>query len=320
MINIAEESAIIIWDTATRTQHFIRRASFETKAKDFGFLVPTPTVPKLEESDDAAFSFVAWLTRPPVSEDVRVMAKKADKAKAAPAPVTVIATAKVAGYDAAVLEATDANALDLWLKEHGYHSSPELRDWFKPYIEQKWKITAFKIARDNADAGKVNASAVRMSFQTEQPFFPYREPAAAPSRTDKSRTLRIFLLADARYKGRIGLGSGDTWPGRPVWSNKIADGNRVRLLRELKMPDTFAGASHLTEFVDNSSPRPGKDELYLSRAADQSVLEKPPFDPSFEEPNLFWVLVVYLLFPAAAIVLAIWLVRKVRRGPTSARP
>lgn len=44
-VRIAEESAIIIWDEKTRTQHFIRRATFDTDAPDFGFLVPTPTEP-----------------------------------------------------------------------------------------------------------------------------------------------------------------------------------------------------------------------------------------------------------------------------------
>lgn len=41
-VRIAEESAIVIWDETTRTQHFIRRATFDTDAPDFGFLVPTP--------------------------------------------------------------------------------------------------------------------------------------------------------------------------------------------------------------------------------------------------------------------------------------
>src|SRR4051794_39286311 len=61
-VAIASESAIIVWDEKSHTQHFIRRASFATQAKDFGFLVPTPTRPTLAEADDAAFEELAKLT------------------------------------------------------------------------------------------------------------------------------------------------------------------------------------------------------------------------------------------------------------------
>src|SRR4051794_32292921 len=48
-IRIAEESAIIVWDPVKKIEHFIRRAAFDTKLPDFGFLVPTPTMPTLEK-------------------------------------------------------------------------------------------------------------------------------------------------------------------------------------------------------------------------------------------------------------------------------
>src|SRR5437016_3719837 len=51
-VEIADESAIIVWDAAAKTQHFIRRASFATAAHDFGFLVPTPAQPTLAEASD----------------------------------------------------------------------------------------------------------------------------------------------------------------------------------------------------------------------------------------------------------------------------
>src|SRR5262245_45994026 len=48
-VRIAEEEAIILWDPATRTEHFIRRAQFRSTARAFGFLVPTPATPALGE-------------------------------------------------------------------------------------------------------------------------------------------------------------------------------------------------------------------------------------------------------------------------------
>ena len=54
-VAVAGESAIIVWDEATKTEHFIRRATFETSAKDFGFLAHS-TKPELAEASDALFS------------------------------------------------------------------------------------------------------------------------------------------------------------------------------------------------------------------------------------------------------------------------
>src|SRR5262245_52407848 len=63
-ISIAEESAIIVWDPAKKVQHFIRRAAFDTTSSDFGFLVPTPTMPELplKTVEDGIFGAVdTWL-------------------------------------------------------------------------------------------------------------------------------------------------------------------------------------------------------------------------------------------------------------------
>jgi len=65
-VEIADESAIIVWDSASGTEHFIRRATFKSAAQDFGFLVPTPTKPELAEADDAAFKELARITAPKV--------------------------------------------------------------------------------------------------------------------------------------------------------------------------------------------------------------------------------------------------------------
>ena len=261
-VQIAAEEAIIIWDEGAKREHFIRRASFDTDAKDFGFLVPTPSKPELGESDGGAFALLAGITAPRLVEAV--------KAAAAPAAVTVLEQKRVAGLDAAVLEATDAAALDAWLKKNGYPSSPQLVDWYAPYIAAKWKITAFKIA---ADSPRMVSSAVRMSFQTEKPFFPYREPAT--QRPQGERLLRVYFLADSRFQG--GIGETRDWFGRAVWSNQIDSGALAKLLKAAKLPALAGGGGRwLTEFEDRSAPRSTAGELYFTRAQDQAILERTP--------------------------------------------
>src|SRR5262249_7614079 len=118
------------------------------------------------------------------------------------AEVKVLQEKQVAGFDAKVLEATSAKALNDWLKEKGYAFSPEIEAWAKPYVDQKWKITALKVAKgkDNK-SNSVAAGALRISFKTDRPLFPYREPdyKSAADALKPARLLRIFFVADARY-------------------------------------------------------------------------------------------------------------------------
>src|SRR4029079_3743137 len=54
--------------------------------------------------------------------------------------VSIVAHARVAGYEVVVLEADDVDALGSWLRDHGFESRPEVVDWARPYVESKWKI------------------------------------------------------------------------------------------------------------------------------------------------------------------------------------
>src|ERR1022692_3600634 len=90
--------------------------------------------------------------------------------------VRVLGEQDVGGFKSAILEADNTEDLSNWLKDNGYSSDPELQSWLVPYIANKWKITAFKIAQDPTTGKPATTRPVRMSFATDKPFFPYREP------------------------------------------------------------------------------------------------------------------------------------------------
>lgn len=307
-VHIAEESAVIVWDAANSTQHFIRRARFDTKAKDFGFLVPTPSVPILAESDEAVFGLLEDIAFAQLKAEMK-MAAGLVKAKAAAEKVVVVATAKVAGLDATVLEATDAGALDTWLKAHGYVSNPALVEWYRPYIERRWKITAFKIAADPGRAHVARSSAVRMTFRTEKPFFPYREPAAAEGAKPSSRSLSLYFIGDSRVDGR--LGESDAWPGKTKWSRTLSYWQRRALGKRLGIPAAQTGPmTRLTAFVDYSSPRPGKDDVYFSASANQveEGLEAPT-PIWWSDPDPLLAIGIFVLLLAGLLIGGAWLNR-----------
>ncbi|HEX3315336.1 MAG TPA: DUF2330 domain-containing protein [Gemmataceae bacterium] len=306
-VSIVEEDAIIVWDAVKKVEHFIRRASFRTESKDFGFLVPTPTAPTLSEVDDDVFDPLGRMIAPKVREVfggvlfVPVFActetKKNEMKVEAKSAVTVLSEAKVGGYTAAVLAADNAEALNEWLVKNGYPGSAELYGWLDPYLVQKWTITAFKIDADaSKNQGNVRSKAVKMSFSAERPFFPYREPAAKdPEKASPGgRVLRIFLLSSERMSGTLG---NIPWHAKTVWADRFAV---TGFAESLKIPATdFPVSPWLTAFEDTASPRPGSAEVFFDPSFDRNIVH-PPDIVHYAPPVVVPVELAFL----AAIVIA----------------
>ena len=299
----ADQSVIIIWDAATKTQHFIRRASFKSEASDFGFLIPSPAKPELEESGNEAFPSLQKLTEPDRIKRDRPRSKPGcgcgDKStmpgpKAA-SDVKVLEEKDVAGYRATVLETKSADDLVAWLRDNGFAYSPEVAAWAKPYVENGWKITALKVAKgkDNPEAKSVQASALRMSFKTERPLFPYREPDSAASAAQLgagNRLLRIYFIADARYEGK--LTPQYEWSGKVAWAGQIGPEHRKAVLGQLRLPENAGPTSwYLTEFEDRWEYKVAPADVYFAKSESQEdvrreaiidyVRTKAPIDPMF---------------------------------------
>jgi hypothetical protein len=290
----ADQSVIIIWDAEAKTEHFIRRASFKSEGEDFGFLIPSPSRPTLAESGNDAFPALQKITEPEVKEQKRAGGgsgcscgedKKSSvpggaKGTAMPAAVRVLEEKMVAGFNAKVLEADTTDVLVQWLKENGYAYSPEVAAWAEPYVEQKWKITALKVAKKKADekSKDVTASALRMSFKTDRPLFPYREPdptrSAATLGADH-RLLRIYFLADARYQGE--LTKDQAWTGTVAWAGKVSSEDRTKVLGLLNMPGMALPLEwYLTEFEDKWPYKVAPADVYFSSSIDQSDVRREP--------------------------------------------
>lgn len=316
-ISIVEESAVIIWDAAAKTEHFIRRATFHAEdGRDFGFLVPTPAPPALAEVDDAIFEKLEERTR---RESVRASETKVDftplllagwlaretaATRVAP-PVEVLPAQKVAGYDAVVLAATDAGALRTWLADHDYEASDDLAQWLDAYVRRRWTITAFKI---DATRPAARTAAVKMSFRTERPYFPYREPASQRDADDlQPRALAVWFLGNERVTGVVG--DKTFWPGQLRRSDPLPDALRADVARLAGV--ALPPSPRMTAFLDNSTIRPGDDELYFVRSAVQSAFVQPPYVVTTVEKVRLPLDVVALVLVVAD--LAIWRLLRGRR-------
>ncbi|QDU27683.1 hypothetical protein ETAA8_27720 [Anatilimnocola aggregata] len=294
----ADQTVIMLWDPAAKKQHFIRKASFQSEADDFGFLIPSPSKPELAESGNEAFGLLHEVTAPRIVYRPRnpqgggcnlgcsIDEPKSVVTAAAGPAVRVLEEKEVAGFNATVLEADNTAVLVEWLKDNGYAYSPEVAAWAQPYVDQNWKITALKVAKraDSQETQTVQAGALRLSFDTDQPLFPYREPdyaqlAAGNAKhtqalAEQQRLLRIYFVSNARYQGD--LTPAQPWTGKVAWAGKLEEMQRTRLLDLLKLPsETGPAEFYLTEFEDQWPYKVAPADVYFAEATTQTDVRRP---------------------------------------------
>ncbi len=286
----ADQTVILLWDRERQTEHFIRKASFRSEGESVGFLVPTPTRPQLEESGNEAFPFLAQITAPKVPESIGLpIGCAVESRQIFRLSVRVIEEKTVAGYHTVVLAADSGKALVRWLQDHDYAYTPEAAAWAQPYLEGGWFMTAMKIAKtgEGRTDPAVVASALRISFKTDRPLFPYREPdsrGAAAKLGVSDRLLRIYFVAESRYEGRFS--PAQAWEGKARWSQPLSEGQRSQLLRHLGLPESTGPSRFwLTEFEDHWPYGKAPGDVYFSASSSQRKLERTAstvtFDPTF---------------------------------------
>jgi hypothetical protein len=275
----ADQTVIIWWDKANQMEHFIRKASFRGGGESIGFLVPTPSRPQLEESGNEAFHHLAEITAPKASSGGGFpigcsVASPPSQSRG----VRLIEEKTVAGFDAVVLAADSGKELIEWLRQRDYVFTPEAAAWAQPYLKDGWHITAMKVTKDREARLKseVSAAALRISFKTDRPIFPYREP---DSRSDAARLgvghrlLRIYLVAESRYEGRFS--SESRWSGRTRYSQPLRKEDRTELLRHLDLPESTGPAeAWLTEFEDSWPYGKASGDVVFTPSTDQRKLTR----------------------------------------------
>ncbi len=259
-----DQTNIVIWDEVHHMEHFIRNASFRSGATDFGFIAPTPGKPQLNKASNKAFFTLAALA--PVIQykgGFGGMRRSFDEKKSA--VVEVIQEADVAGYHATTLKCPDAHAINDWMNEHGYVSTPEVEKWAERYCSRGWYLTAFKVI----DKAKLLASTgtVRMSFKTDKPFNPFYVPKTNIP-INGGGTLRVYFVAVGDYEAKIG--HKETWQV-PQWTAPIPEASGALLAKQVELPfDSVPDNCQVETFVDNNFPRPAAEDIYFVK---KSIVE-----------------------------------------------
>ena len=317
-VRLAAEKTIVIWDAAKKTEHFLRRPVFEGDPKDFGFLVPTPVVPEVAKVDAHVFAEMAALVPAPATATAGMVGGGAGGGGGA---VVVAQTVRLGDFELVTLRAGDARALVDWLGAHGYASRPSLEMWARRYVVRGWVLNAMRYAPEGgaARARTIEAPAVRLSFATETPFYPYTEAPPDPREEQaflarnkgapKTRPLDLWVISAGEVEareGQIAVGT-DESPG-PV-RVAVASVPSWRLEAALASSSWFGVRARdtwtVTRFREDALQRTAWDDLTFDAPRGEADDEQPP-DRSRALP---------LVLVAGAVLLALWLAFTDRSRP-----
>jgi len=262
-ISLAEETALIVWNSKTGEEHFIRQADFNTKLKDLGFLVPTPTLPTLAPFKDTVFKTLQDAARPVTYHRQTgykfTLPSAPTEAGGAGAPagsVSVVSTQLVAGYKATVLKATDSTALAGWLKANGFAMRPALDKWLAEYVKLGWYLTAFKFVGSKDDLG-IRSPLVRITFQAKAPVYPYREPM--DTKGEATRSLRLYVVSDVGLKAMV---DGRPWLAKMEASFPLDYQTKGELAIALrKSPSSVPPNPNMSVYLDERRSRNAMGDL-----------------------------------------------------------
>jgi hypothetical protein len=329
-VRIENESAIIVWNQAAQTEHFIRTVNFDTDSSDLGYIVPTPSIPTLSAVDDGAVPALREAVQPTLTGNdvfiaptsflvtlIRIYKSETQPVASSLLPPTIgqsdVDEEKdtfVDGVQATTISASDVLSLKKWLKQNGYEWSSGIGDWLQPYITKHWYLTVYKYVKPAATADNLVSKTVDLTFKTSLPFYPYSEPEDMRLMggyvTD--RLLRVYVVSSSRVNAALEPNpQGKEFPGTVISAAPLPDDKRdaIASLLKLRSADMPNGA-WLTAFDDNSSPRPGYTDLDFSPSADQSQIIVKPVDHRTKHP-------IYISLDLVAFVLFFMMVIKLRR-------
>lgn len=241
VMNLAKETAVVIWDDEQGIQHFIRKADFEGEAKDFGFIFPSPSQPfRIEVASEDVFEKLERYG--PRDDHGATGGMRA--AEGSKGIVEVLEVKQVGDYKATVFRASDGAAITNWLKAQGHKLRPAMTPWFDHYAGKGWVFTALKY---QARRGRTPTKALCISFKASQPFYPFKMPSDtfAPG---TYRPIDLYVLSreelDPVHTG------GSAWKGSRQWSARL--------------PET-ATTELSSAFLDSGAPLEMPSRLMLTR-------------------------------------------------------
>ena len=219
------EQVLVIHDSKTEREHFIREVAFRDAKEPFGFVVPTPSLPTVATVARSPFEELAKDYYPdppgrPALDLALVGLSGAGVGGGVSTKVTVLSEQRVGSFTAFVLAATDSAALKSWLDRNQLATTPASDAWLAHYVALSFYFVAFRyeVPDVKTTRERTKSETVRISFASPLPFYPYREPDHP--KADASplpRELAVWLVTSERFVPVAAKKVGDDVDWRRPW-------------------------------------------------------------------------------------------------------
>ena len=173
-----DQRAMIFYENKTET--LVLSATFRGDAKDFGWIIPTPSRPDVSKSSDELFISLDELTRTQQTYPMPLDIDDAYRTGQNTEDVYIVETKKVEYYDIAVLTAGDSKALADWLSKNNYQFPTTSSYVLDSYIDNDWYFTAVKINTEliNQSVGRqlreVHMIPLELKFSSDKIVYPLK--------------------------------------------------------------------------------------------------------------------------------------------------
>lgn len=300
-----DQKAVIVHENNVET--LIVSIRFEGDAKDFAWIIPTPSQPEVDKAPFNIFESLEKLTQIAVDYGyIRPLGM--ESAVPLKRSVEVLEQKKVDIYEITVLKATDKNALYDWLKENDYRYPESGKYILDSYINNKWVFTAVKINAESLEAAENQlrqgiATPLRFVFNSSKIVYPLKISAVISEPPQKYLregidsggvitkkivppydpyqyqriSIQLYVFADHK-KEAIGF---DT-----QWANWVA----AKKIEKLAFNDNGdpwyqpkAKKMFLTKLYRSMQVSQMKDDVFLIDAPDNKVIP----------PSIFWSVVLW---------------------------
>lgn len=295
--------ALLRWDGST--EELLVSVAFEAADPEFGWLMPLPSAPEVEEGDPAPIEAAFEITQPP-------QAPPEDDGEGAGAPVVggepgvdVIGRDTVGGLRFVTLGGERAAEVARWMRKHGFAFHDRQAPVMQGYLDRGWVIVAARVAPGEEPASSLTP--VLFSFAADRPTYPLAMAGAGHRNQDLDMTLFVlspFRPASTTYPETLVRPDPETGfpsPGRRLELRYSAPlrGNAPRL-------DASAG-TWLTRYEASFDVPALTDDLVLVRAEEQAPLDYS----DLADESVAWL--SWVLIPLALVLLAIWISMRMAR-------
>lgn len=221
------------------SETLVLQTSFAGDAKDFAWIIPTPSQPQVSKISDDFFTNLETLTQSENIYPIPMMGSASTMSAEVKDSVSIVEEKQVGIYEVKVLSATSASALYDWLSENNFKYPESKKYILDDYITNKWFFTTAKISTNAITAnvetklkqGKL--SPIKLVFNTNNIVYPLKisgvaETGHLPSFDsyyygggDYGQSIELYIFADHKKEVSGYISDYANWI-KPSEINKLA--------------------------------------------------------------------------------------------------